>query len=245
MKALIFVLFILLSIGPLDGFKVVQYSGRKRFAGEGIFSHPWPSLEATDIFSGSGLNCWKIATKPFFYRAGCQVSTDFPPWQNKMVSSRLKSGERATTLWRPKTLVILYLCFRLLRRILGMVRFFTTEQVPFHTYQLPSEKVLLWWWGVYHLKSSRRKSCCSCSGSLRNRLHACVEACASMHLILVKMSDDQRKIYNLKELVSLDVSVETEQNHRLASAIAVSDMATHSGDVLLRASACGGEHPSG
>ncbi|KAK9729308.1 hypothetical protein QE152_g15986 [Popillia japonica] len=57
-------------------------------------------------------------------------------------TSRQKLEERATTFLRPKISSTGYVFFPRPRRTLGIAKFFTNEQIPYHTYQLPSEKIL-------------------------------------------------------------------------------------------------------
>ncbi|KAK9746163.1 zinc finger associated protein [Popillia japonica] len=95
----------------------------------------------------------------------------------------------------------------------GIGKFFTNEQIPFHTYQLPSEKVLnVVIRGIPSeiledqiLRQLREPGFSPDSVARMRRSRGGVP----MSLILVKLSKDQKHIYNLKELVSLDVSVET------------------------------------
>lgn len=134
----------------------------------------------------------------------------------------------------------------------GMVRFVTAEQVPFHTYQLPSEKMLHI---VIRCIPSEipeqevllqlRELGFSPESVARMRKS---RGGAPMPLVLVKISKDQSKIYTLKELVSLDVSVETL---RAKPSIGQCYRCQRYGHVQSRCTAprkcvsSGGEHPSG
>ncbi|KAK9743877.1 zinc finger associated protein [Popillia japonica] len=134
----------------------------------------------------------------------------------------------------------------------GMVKFFNSEKVPYHTYQLPSEKVLnVVIRGIpseipeQEVMMQLRELGFSPDSVVRMRK---TRNGAPMPLILVKISKDQRKIYNLKELVSLDVSVETL---RAKPSIGQCHRCQRYGHAQSRCTAqrkcvsCGGEHPSG
>lgn len=71
---------------------------------------------------------------------------------------------------------------------------------------------------------------------------------APMSLILVKLSNDQKNMYNLKELVSLDVSIETlRANPMIGQCYRCQryDHAQYRCTAPRKCASCGGEHPSG
>lgn len=95
----------------------------------------------------------------------------------------------------------------------GIAKFFTTDNIPFHTYQLPSEKVL----NVVlrnipveipddQIKKQLEELGFKPDSVVRMRRN---HGGRPMPLVLVKISKDQRRIYHLEKFMSLDTSVET------------------------------------
>ncbi|KAK9717068.1 zinc finger associated protein [Popillia japonica] len=144
---------------------------------------------------------------------------------------------------------------------MGIVKFLTNEKIPFHTYQLPSEKGL----NVVirglpseipedQILMHLRELGFSPDPVARMRRR---RGGAPMPLVLVKLPKDQKNIYNLKELVSLDVSVETLranptigqcyrcQRTHLVTALGPKGHAQPRCTAPRKCISCGGEHPSG
>ncbi|KAK9717104.1 zinc finger associated protein [Popillia japonica] len=95
----------------------------------------------------------------------------------------------------------------------SITKFFSNDAIPYHTYQLPSEKLLNVVFRGVPVEISEEElydglrergfspDCVVRMRSSRNR--------APMPLVLVKISKDYKNIYHLKEVVSLDITVET------------------------------------
>ncbi|KAK9738169.1 zinc finger associated protein [Popillia japonica] len=98
-----------------------------------------------------------------------------------------------------------------------LTKFFSDDQIPYHTYQLPSEKLLnvvlrgvpveIEEKAIYDDLRERGFEPDSVIRMRRTRDKA------PMPLVLVKISKEQKAIYHLNEVVSLEVSVETLQCH--------------------------------
>lgn len=95
----------------------------------------------------------------------------------------------------------------------AITKFFNTELVPYHTYQLPSEKslnVVLRGVPVEIHEKEIFEDLCERSFAPDSviRMRRTRDK-APMPLVLVKWSKDQKSIYHLKEVLSLDITTET------------------------------------
>ncbi|KAI4463235.1 reverse transcriptase [Holotrichia oblita] len=95
----------------------------------------------------------------------------------------------------------------------SLTKFFMTESIPFHTFQLPSEKLLNVVLRGVPVEITEKEILEDLQNMGFNpekvlRMRRTWDR-VPMPLVLVKLSKDQKTIYHIKEVVSLEVSVET------------------------------------
>lgn len=134
----------------------------------------------------------------------------------------------------------------------SITKFFSNQQIPYHTYQLPSEKLLnvvlrgvpveIAEKEIYDDLLERGFTPESVIRMRRTRDKA------PMPLVLVKVSKEQKNIYHLQEVLSLEITVETLKSRPTLGQCYRCQRYGHAQSRCTaprKCVSCGGEHPSG